>query len=61
MEKQMIIVVKALTELEQEILGNRFEIRRLQETLRWAIKDCDAKTDHKAIKQELLEALRERE
>ena len=33
------------------------EIERLREALQWAIKDCDAKTNHESIKRELLEAL----
>jgi hypothetical protein len=37
------------------------EIERLREALKWAIKDCDAKTNHETIKRELLEALKEKE
>jgi hypothetical protein len=37
------------------------EIERLREALQWAIKDCDAKTNHESIKRELLEALGEKE
>lgn len=37
------------------------ENQRLRETLQWAIKDCDAKTNHETIKRELFEALREKE
>ena len=33
------------------------DIERLREALQWAIKDCDAKTNHESIKRELLEAL----
>ena len=33
------------------------ENQRLREALQWAIKDCDAKTNHESIKRELLEAL----
>jgi molecular chaperone GrpE (heat shock protein) len=33
------------------------EVKRLREELQWAIKDCDAKTNHESIKRELLEAL----
>ena len=37
------------------------EIERLREALQWAIKDCDAKTNHESMKRELLEALGEKE
>ena len=37
------------------------ENQRLREALQWAIKDCDAKTNHETIKRELLEALKEKE
>jgi hypothetical protein len=36
------------------------EIERLREALQWAIKDCDAKTNHESMKRELLEALGEK-
>jgi hypothetical protein len=33
------------------------ENQRLREEIQWAIKDCDAKTNHETIKRELLKAL----
>lgn len=41
----------------RRISGAADEIERLREELQWAIKDCDAKTNHESIKRELLEAL----
>jgi hypothetical protein len=34
------------------------EIERLREAILWAIKDCEALTNHNSIKRELLEALK---
>ena len=56
---------KALDEIERlrgiinddRLEGAADEIERLREALQWAIKDCDAKTNHESIKRELLEAL----
>lgn len=34
------------------------EIERLREAISWAVKDCDALTNHTTIKRELLKALK---
>ena len=61
MEQQMKIIADAVNEIMRQTLADRDEIERLREALQWAIKDCDAKTNHETIKRELLEALREKE
>ena len=57
MEQQMKIIADAVNEIMRQTLADRDEIERLREALQWAIKDCDAKTNHESIKRELLEAL----
>lgn len=41
----------------ETVYALKAENQRLQEEIQWAIKDCDAKTNHETIKRELLKAL----